>query len=459
MAQERQMKKSETIALVAAELDGPISLEEFVERVLAIWPSAAKNPQAGVRQTIRDYEQGKTLVFLDKDTLLPMRLAMEGVRLRVRLAPEEVERGLWFVQFVFQFLLPENFLVANLQLVDEVGHTIPVEVVRQHLKATSIFGSYQYERDALNLGWWYGKHQLKGGDSVLVTILDWQGLKLGLQPETEQERQRHQGAIEHSNRLLADMLFEMLEASHDERLWARREIPTVYARLKDKMVYPADHWLEVLERDPRMKLSGFGDICYADARTWMDDLFDEEVERPSSQKGRVSAGEAEQVYRFKAYLAHRKGLWRRIEIQGGQTLGEFDRILRDAFEHDTWDHLSGFWQRVRRGNSKRFREVDLGSINPFGDGEAAEVEIASIGLKPGDTLKWVYDFGDWIEHRLELEAVGEAEAAVTYPRVVEQNKPRYEYCVRCQEQGRKTIAAYYCYECSDGSQKAVLLCL
>ncbi len=32
------------------------------------------------------------------------------------------------------------------------------------------------------------------------------------------------------------------------------------------------------------------------------------------------------------------------------------------------------------------------------------VKIASLNLKPGDKLKYVYDFGDWIEHVLEVEA-------------------------------------------------------
>jgi len=36
----------------------------------------------------------------------------------------------------------------------------------------------------------------------------------------------------------------------------------------------------------------------------------------------------------------KKGLWRRIEIKGDQTLADFDHIIRIAFNHDTWNHLS-----------------------------------------------------------------------------------------------------------------------
>lgn len=69
---------------------------------------------------------------------------------------------------------------------------------------------------------------------------------------------------------------------------------------------------------------------------------------------------ARQVYRFKAALRHRPGLWRRIEIQGGQSLADFDAILRKAFNHDTLDHLSGFWKLPRQGTGQRFLEVELG---------------------------------------------------------------------------------------------------
>ena len=48
----------------------------------------------------------------------------------------------------------------------------------------------------------------------------------------------------------------------------------------------------------------------------------------------------DEVYVFKAAFKYRKGVWRRIEIEGGQTLADFDGIMREAFNHDTWDHLS-----------------------------------------------------------------------------------------------------------------------
>ena len=45
----------------------------------------------------------------------------------------------------------------------------------------------------------------------------------------------------------------------------------------------------------------------------------------------------EKVYVFKVALKYTKGLWRRIEIKGSQTLGNFDSIIRIAFNYDTKD--------------------------------------------------------------------------------------------------------------------------
>jgi hypothetical protein len=104
-------------------------------------------------------------------------------------------------------------------------------------------------------------------------------------------------------------------------------------------------------------------------------------------------------------LKYRNDIWRRVEIQGNQTLAEFDYILRYEFGHDTSDHLGGFWKLVRRGQTRRFRKIELGDIDPLGEGTGADIRIAGLGLQAGDRLKYVYDFGDWIEHEIMVEKI------------------------------------------------------
>jgi len=80
-----------------------------------------------------------------------------------------------------------------------------------------------------------------------------------------------------------------------------------------------------------------------------------------------------------------------------------------------------------------------------------------LGLEPGHELKYVYDFGDWIEHRLTLEEIVELEAKVKYPRTIAQNQPQYKNCQSCHDQGRETRATWICLECST-QQREIVVC-
>jgi hypothetical protein len=155
-------------------------------------------------------------------------------------------------------------------------------------------------------------------------------------------------------------------------------------------------------------------ISYTDAPL---SLF-ERIEGDIGFEGKAFTREqGRQVYRFSARLMRSKRKPAIIEIQGSQTMFDLDQTLRDAFGHDTWDHLSGFWLLVPRANG-RFREVEIGACAPDRkyklDGSAVDVAVASLGLSTGSRLKYVYDFGDWIEHELTLEAIEPAQVKVSF---------------------------------------------
>ena len=159
-------------------------------------------------------------------------------------------------------------------------------------------------------------------------------------------------------------------------------------------------------------------------------------------------------------MTHKPSIWREVEVQGKQTLEDLDYFLRNAFQHDTSDHLSGFWKRVARSGGKRksYREVDVGTVNPFEYAEGSDTAVAALKLKIGDQLKYVYDFGDWIEHILELQSISSAEKGVRYPREIARNKPKYEYCIECQKKGKQNVAVWICYTCSVEEQRDIILC-
>jgi hypothetical protein len=453
MSDNPTLTRSDAVEQVLAQVDGPIAVDEFCQQVLGIWPSEAKNPVSSMRSFLREQHAGKTLVFLDAKTILPMTLAMRGVQFRIPLDRREVNRGVLIIRPAFNLFLRHDLDPEAAQLLDQQGRALPTQVTTLQAHIDGFFGKETIKTTAFALGKWFPSQGVRRDDSILVTIEDWAAGRFRL--EHEPAKRRRQAEIERQDRELAKLLFDMLEASRHETIYAYDAIPTAYARLSDPRGYPGNHWIEVINRDERMRYDGWA-IHYSDWRSPLESmLFGRE---PTAETG-ISPARGRQVYRFKAALWNRAGLWRRIEIQGEQTLVDFDAILRDAFEHDTFDHLGGFWKRVRRGKGRRFREIDVGDVDPIGGGSGAEVQVAGLRLEPGDELKYVYDFGDWIEHRLTLEEIVEPEAKAQYPRVIAQNKPRYRTCETCRAEGRQNRATWICLECSNRQQREVLVCL
>jgi hypothetical protein len=146
------------------------------------------------------------------------------------------------------------------------------------------------------------------------------------------------------------------------------------------------------------------------------------------------------VYVFKVKLKHSKRIWRRIEIKENQTLGNFDGIIREAFGHSTWDHLSEFY------SGKVWNSTGYGEIEPGGKGLGSKKKIGACNLVEGDQLEYVYDFGDDIQHIIVLEKIIPSEDT-DYPRVVGRNKPKYHYCEVCKENDKKVVATWICVEC------------
>lgn len=449
---------AEAVAQVVAQMDGPLPWDEFIARVLAIRPSQARNPAASVRNHIRWEEIGSSLAFSDPKTLVPLRIAMQGVRFRIPLDPPEVRQGLLYLHPAFDYFLRKEIPPEQMGLLDEAGQFLPTRVVQVERKGKTFLGPFGYTLLALDLADWFRNQRVAPGGSILVTIEDWQTGRFRLEYESAQERRKHQQEIEQKNRELADLLYELLEDARDERIFCSEALSTAYLRLSDPRGYPGDHWIVVVQQDPRMKTDGI-EIYYSDFvspfQRLLQDLQGKPARRPRET---ISREQGRQVYRFKAALRYRPGLWRRIEIRGDQTLADFNAILVKAFQHD-WDHMAGFWKRTRRGKTKRYREVELGDVDPFGGGgSGAGRYIANLGLQPGDTLKYVYDFGDWIEHFITLEEIVQPEEGAKYPRIVGQNRPRYSYCEDCRAAGKRTIATWVCLECSKRKGQAVLVC-
>ena len=158
------------------------------------------------------------------------------------------------------------------------------------------------------------------------------------------------------------------------------------------------------------------------------------------------------IYIFKVVLKYRKDLWRKIEINSSQTLRNFDRIIREAFNYDLLDHLSMFF------SGRAWKSKDYGQIEPDGQGSDKGTHINQLGLSEGDKMEYVYDFGNDIQHVITLEKIKESEIISQTPCITAKSKTRLKYCKQCKNAGKKVKANWQCIECLENTGELIYLC-
>lgn len=91
--------------------------------------------------------------------------------------------------------------------------------------------------------------------------------------------------------------------------------------------------------------------------------------------------------------------WRRIAMSGEATLAQFSEYIIDSVEFDH-DHLDQFTYQAPNG-----RKVEV--THPWAEGDIAtdEVRIGDLPLHEGSTMEYVFDFGDWWQFQIQLEAI------------------------------------------------------
>ena len=116
------------------------------------------------------------------------------------------------------------------------------------------------------------------------------------------------------------------------------------------------------------------------------------------------------MHRFKVTLW--KGLWRRVALPATATLDDLAQLVLHAYAFDN-DHLYCFSYQNRFG-----RVVHIN--HPYMDEGpwTAEVQVGAVPLVVGQTLTFLFDFGDRWEFEVVLEAV-DPEAVLQGPLVLE----------------------------------------
>ena len=476
MTSPANLTREQVIAQLVSELQGPIPLETLVDRVLQRKPSRAKDPRSPIRGEIRMYADRLGIVFADPErkTVVPANIAMRGVRFRHVITDAEISNRLLLWDESDFAYFPRPYLQSaarrdDLQIVDVEGRPLAEERRSVPMRFDTSIGPIIRDIQGRKISAILRQYQVRAGDAFLFTIEQFDPPRWRL--EHEPQAQRNEAAIARRNRELMDLLYQMLEATAQERLHSPTALRCALIQMGDPAGYPGDPWLAAMKQDGRMKYD-MSYIFYADDRRrnafdalesllFPEDDQDDELEGVEAEDlPPLPEGAAERIYTFKVSPTYRSELWRRVEVLGACMLMDLSDFLVELFKHET-DHMAGFWKLVRRGKSNRTREVELAHLTPIGTGEGSELRVAELDLPVGGALKWVYDFGDWYEYKLQLEAVAQPEAAPStgdYPRVVGANKPKLLYCASCQAQGKRIVAVWCCWDCSNEQGETVMLC-
>jgi hypothetical protein len=134
--------------------------------------------------------------------------------------------------------------------------------------------------------------------------------------------------------------------------------------------------------------------------------------RTAARATRVSArppSRGRNIHRLKVSLRGAKPpIWRRFEVPSHITLERLHRVIQASFGWQDY-HLHVFETTAGR----------YGTPDPDGDADNfndAYKKLSAVADWPGDRLRYVYDFGDYWELDIVVEAVLLAESGVAYPR-------------------------------------------
>jgi hypothetical protein len=365
---------------LAAHYNGIVNERELFERVLARRPSRAKDPYAGIREKLRFGAPRVGWVRLGGGELMPLRVALEGLRFRV--IPDDDE----FAGDLIARSRLEPFVAAdehNLRLEDAAGRPVLVREVARSI-GTGLFGPVSVP--ALDLGEWFRREGFEPGDSIIVTIRATEPLTLRL--EREPKAAFRETDVLRQERELLDALVDQLARSRVEMLFPEDSVLAIYARAPWRTGYPGRPWQQLVAADRRLRLvdgtyiaaSSFRrplDMVLGDARQ-QEQLWHEEGQQLRAQ---ILALQAE--LRASRRADAESGLWDGIAPRASTARVVFDRTDKvttiyagpvDALQ----DYSAEIEERVARGDYDSQRWMDDLTLEDDDDIEDLDDELLDV---------------------------------------------------------------------------------
>ena len=124
---------------------------------------------------------------------------------------------------------------------------------------------------------------------------------------------------------------------------------------------------------------------------------------------------------LRAALNGKLSVYREIEIDPSKSLYNLAEAIVSAFGFD-FDHAFGFYSDLKPATMMRTHPqyelfTDMGDGRP-GIGSVKKTRIAQAFPEIGQTMMFLFDYGDGWHFRVSLKAVGTELAKVRYPRVI-----------------------------------------
>jgi hypothetical protein len=120
------------------------------------------------------------------------------------------------------------------------------------------------------------------------------------------------------------------------------------------------------------------------------------------------------IYRVHVSLREIQPLiWRRIELASRTTLKQFHRILQIAMGWEDY-HLHEYIV-----DGIRYCTPDPDYDKPEDVVRESGVRLQAVLSHPGAEITYIYDFGDFWQHDIRLEAAFPADPNIHYPRIVD----------------------------------------
>lgn len=128
---------------------------------------------------------------------------------------------------------------------------------------------------------------------------------------------------------------------------------------------------------------------------------------------------------FRVSLKNRRSVRRDIEIESTKTLADLAEAIVQAFDFE-FDHAYGFYPETKSRAVTRRRPAYELFADMDRDAETQSVKqtkVAQAFTEIGQSMIFLFDYGDEWLFRIELTALGQKDAKARYPRVLAKAGP------------------------------------